>query len=140
MPSGIAPVVFTNPAGSVLANPGGYAEIHYSAGQPNIPDLQALLTALGQLLLQRGWHKVLLDGRQLQPLPEALKRWTQANWITPVIARPANLELATILPTDVFSRLGVQELQLGVANGNHNRNFSDTEAAHKYLSTLPGQL
>lgn len=122
------------------ANPGGYAEIRYSANKPNIPDLQALLTALGQLLLQRGWHKILLDGRQLQALPETVKQWTQANWIAPVIARPAELRLATLLPADVFGRLAVQELQLGVANSHRNRNFSDETAAHAYLSSLPDQL
>lgn len=139
-PTPSATTVFTNAAGALLAHPAGYAEVRYAANPLRIADLQPLLAQLGQLLLQRGWYRILLDVRQLKPLSEAVKQWTQANWLTPVIARPASLAQATLLPTDVFSRLGVQELQLGVSNGNRNRNFSDEAAAHAYLNDLPSQL
>ncbi|NML65515.1 hypothetical protein HHL22_09895 [Hymenobacter sp. RP-2-7] len=137
MPTSAATTVFTNAAGTLLAHPAGYAEVRYAPTPLRIADLQPLLTQLGQLLLQRGWYRILLDGRQLKPLSDAVKQWTQANWTAAGIARPAHLELATLLPTDVFSRLGVQELQLGTTNGNRSRNFSDEAAAHAYLTSLP---
>ena len=129
-------VVFANPAGTLLAHPAGYAEVRYQPGPPSIPDLEALLMQLGQLLLARSWHRALVDARQLRALPEATKAWARAHWTNPVIARPTGMVLATLLPTDVFGRLAVSELQLGAAADTNNRNFADSEAAHTYLSQL----
>lgn len=125
--------VFTNAVGTLEAHPQGYAIVRYHAVLVEIPALQELLTHLGQLLLRRGWHKVLVDSRALAVFRQDVKDWVRANWIAPVIARPPDLVLATLLPANVFTRLALMELQLGTSSGNQNRNFADEAAAHAYL-------
>jgi hypothetical protein len=125
--------IFSNAVGTLQVHPQGYAIVRYHPGTVEIPALQELLTRLGQLLLQRGWHKVLVDTRALTVFRPEVKEWTRANWIAPVIARPAHLVLATLLPNDVFGRLTMTELQLGSSSGNQNLNFADEAAAHAYL-------
>jgi hypothetical protein len=88
---------------------------------------------LGQLLLRRGWHKVLVDVRALTIFRQEVKDWARANWIAPVIERPPHLVLATLLPDNVFTRLAMTELQLGSTSGNQNTNFANEAAAHAYL-------
>jgi hypothetical protein len=140
MPTSTATVVYSNPAGTMLAHSAGYAEMRYEPGTLRIADLHDLLTRLGELLQQRGWHKVLLNGQHLTGMPDPVKQWAHANWLTPVIARPAELRQATLVPADVFGRLALQELQAGVGTSYHNRNFADEAAAHDYLSNLPVHL
>jgi hypothetical protein len=125
--------VFTNAVGTIEENPQGYAIVRYHPVTIEIPALQELLTHLGQLLLRRGWHKVLVDSRALSVFRQEVKDWARANWIAPVIARPPDLVLATLLPANVFTRLAMTELQLSAASGNVNLNFADEAAAQAYL-------
>ncbi|TVT43595.1 hypothetical protein FNT36_05785 [Hymenobacter setariae] len=127
--------VFTNAVGTIEAHPQGYAIVRYHPGMVEIPALQELLMHLGQLLLQRGWRKVLVDSRELTVFRQEVKDWTRANWIAPVIPRPHELVLATLLPNNVFGRLAMAELQLSAASGNLNLNFDDEAAAHAYLGS-----
>lgn len=126
-------IVFANAVGIIEEHPSGYAIVRYHPAAVEIPALQELLVHLGQLLLRHGWHKVLVDVRALGPLRQEVKDWSRANWIAPVIARPPNLLLATLLPANVFTRLAMTELQLGSTSGNENANFADEAAAHAYL-------
>jgi hypothetical protein len=134
MLSSIISTVFTNEVGTIEAHPQGYAIVRYNPVTVEILALQELLTHLGHLLLQRGWRKVLVDTQALTVLQQEVKDWARANWIAPVIARPPNLVLATLLPDNVFSRLAMTELQLGTSSGNQNLNFAEVAAAHAYLS------
>jgi hypothetical protein len=126
--------VFTNEVGTIEEHPQGYAIVRYHPVTIAIPALQELLTHLGQLLLRRGWHKVLVDSRALAVFRPEVKEWARANWIAPVITRPADLVLATLLPDNVFGRLAMTELQLGSTSGNQNLNFANEADAHAYLS------
>jgi len=133
MQPAITSTIFSNVVGTIEAHPQGYAIVRYRAGTVEIPALQELLTRLGQLLLQRGWRKVLVDTRALTVFKPEVKEWARANWIGPVIARPSQLVLATLLPNDVFGRLTMTELQLASGNSNQILNFTDEAAAHAYL-------
>jgi hypothetical protein len=134
IPMPTATTLFNNAAGTLEAHPQGYAIVRYHPGTVEIPALQELLTRLGQLLLQRGWRKVLVDTRALAVFRPEVKDWARANWIAPVIARPPELILATLLPDNVFGRLAMTELQLGSSSGNQNLNFANEADAHAYLS------
>ena len=127
------PIVFSNAVGTIEEHPSGYAIVRYHPVTVEIPTLQELLVHLGQLLLRRGWHKVLVDVRALTVFRQEVKDWARANWIAPVIARPPHLVLATLLPENVFTRLAMTELQLGSTSGNENANFATEAAAHAYL-------
>ncbi|MFD1874735.1 hypothetical protein [Hymenobacter bucti] len=133
MPAPVISTVFANAVGTLEAHPQGYAIVRYHAVTVEIPALHELLTHLGQLLLRRGWRKVLIDSRALAVFRQEVKDWVRANWIAPLIARPPDLVLATLLPANVFTRLALLELQLGSGNGNQNHNFADEAAAHAYL-------
>lgn len=125
--------VFSNAVGTIEEHPSGYAIVRYHPVMVEIPALQALLVHLGQLLLRRGWHKVLVDVRALTIFRQEVKDWARANWIAPVIPRPPHLVLATLLPENVFTRLAMTELQLGSTSGNQNANFASEADAHAYL-------
>ena len=124
---------FTNAVGTIEEHASGYAVVRYHPVMVEIPALRDLLEHLGQLLLRRGWHKVLVDVRTLTVFRQEVKDWARANWIAPVIARPPHLVLATLLPENVFTRLAMTELQLGSTSGNENANFATEAAAHAYL-------
>lgn len=124
---------FTNAVGTIEEHASGYAIVRYHPVTVEIPALRDLLEHLGQLLLRRGWHQVLVDVRALTVFRQEVKDWARANWIAPVIARPPHLVLATLLPENVFTRLAMTELQLGSTSGNENANFATEAAAHAYL-------
>ncbi|RZK55020.1 MAG: hypothetical protein EOO59_10920 [Hymenobacter sp.] len=137
MPSPAPTTVFTNAAGTLLTHPAGYAVVRYHAGTLQLPDLQALVTRLGELLLQHGWYKMLLDLRALPIISESIKDWTRTHWQQAGVPRPPVLAQATLLPANVFSRLAVSQLQLGGEGDIDIRNFPEEAAAHAYLVGLP---
>ena len=107
-------VVFSNAAGELVEHPAGYGLIRYRAGKRSEGDIAAMLTQAGALLLRRGWPNLLSDTRH--------------------IARPAHMRVAILLPLDVFARLAVGQVQVGVLLGNiQYKNFGDAAEAHAFL-------
>lgn len=137
MPLAAPTTIFTNAAGTLLAHPAGYTIVRYASGTLQVADLQALLTRLGDLLLQHNWYKLLVDLRSLPVISEAVKEWTRANWQHAGVRRPPVVVQATLLPANVFSRLAIAQLQLGADGDIETRNFPDEAAAHAYLLSLP---
>ena len=127
-------VVFSNAAGELVEHPAGYGLIRYRAGKRSEGDIAAMLTQAGALLLRRGWTALLSDTRQMAPLTEAEKAWVVAHWQGRQIARPAHVRVAILLPLDVFARLAVGQVQVGVLPGNiQYKNFGDAAEAHAFL-------
>ena len=137
MPLSTPTTIFTNAAGTLLAHPASYTIVRYAPGALQVPDLAALPTRLGELLLSHDWYKVLLALPALPVLSEAIKEWTRANRQQPGVPRPPRLAQATLLPANVFSRLAIAQLQLGADGDIEHRNFPDEAAAHAWLLALP---
>ncbi|MDQ2794286.1 MAG: hypothetical protein M3Y12_09815 [Bacteroidota bacterium] len=134
MPESVLPVIFSNAAGELCEHPAGYALIRYRAGKRLAGDLAGMLTQAGTLLLRRGWANLLSDTRQMGTLTEAEKAWVVAHWQGRQIARPAHVRVAMLMPLDVFSRLAVGQVQVGVLPGNiQYKNFGEAAEAHAFL-------
>ena len=125
--------LFTNAAGAVLAHPAGYAIVRYQNGPWQAADLAALLTHLGQLLLQRDWHYCLADASHMPTLSAESKAWLEKNWLGTSALRPQPLHMALVQPGEVFSRLAVAQMQAQNHGSTHYTYFSDEAAAHEYL-------
>lgn len=135
MPESVLSVVFSNVAGELVEHPAGYGLIRYRAGKRPEGDIAAMLTQAGALLLRRGWTNLLSDTRQMAPLTEAEKAWVVAHWQGRQIARPAHVRVAMLMPLDVFARLAVGQVQIGVLPGNiQYKNFGDAAEAHAFLT------
>lgn len=127
---------FESTAGLVLVHPAGrYAELRYRPGQRQPGDLSRLLTQLGRVLLQRGWHTFLADNRQMAPFTDAEKQWFVTHWLGGEAPRPTPLTGVVVLPENVFARLSFQELYLQATTVQY-RIFTDLPAAQACLATL----
>ena len=63
MPTTGHSIYFENAVGRITEDPNGYAFILYYDVPRQLAELRALLTHMGQLLLRRGWHRILVDMR-----------------------------------------------------------------------------
>ncbi|QKG57375.1 hypothetical protein GKZ68_12550 [Hymenobacter sp. BRD128] len=127
------PVYFQNAVARLLEHPHGYAVVEYQPGPRRLSDLQGLLAQLGNLLTQRGWHRVLGDQRRMQPFTPEESEWIRAHWLT----RGTTFHGAVLLPHDVFARLASSQLVLEAKAANLSyRLFDDLAAAEAWLAKL----
>ena len=118
----------------MLEHPAGYVVARYAAGKRPAGALAAILTQVGALLLRRGWQGLLSDTRLLAPITEDEKAWVSTYWQGAQIPRPEHVDVAIVLSNDVFVRLGMSQLQVGVQPGNiRYKNFGNPEEAHAFL-------
>lgn len=137
MPIPTSSPFFSNTAGTITPDPAGYAVLRYHAQHWKLPELAALYSQLTNLLLQHGWYRVLVDSRDLAFFPEEAKDWIRTSWLTGEATRLPRLLIATLLPSAVFSRLGISQMQLETVDVSHHRNFSDETSAQAFLLAQP---
>ena len=134
MPATSTPaIIFTNAAGAVLAHPSGYGILRYHGGPWQAPDLAALLTHFGTLLLNRNWHYCLADAREMPTLSAESKQWLEDHWLGNKALRPQPLYLALVQPAEVFARLAVAQMQALNQGTTRYTYFGDEAAAHAWL-------
>ncbi|WP_460502763.1 hypothetical protein [Hymenobacter agri] len=134
MPETTLTAVFANEAGELFEHPAGYALIRYQAGKRPAGAIAAMLTQAGALLLRRNWTSLLSDTRLMAPLTDEEKAWVVEHWQGRRVARPTHVRVATLLPLDVFARLAVGQIQVGVLPGNvQYKNFGEAAEAHSFL-------
>lgn len=126
-------VYFENAVGRITEHPEGYAFILYHDVPRQLGELRALLTHLGQLLLRRGWHRVLVDMHQIQPLTELEKAMLAKEWYGGRIARPERVCTAFRMAKDAVARLSVHEIQAEARKQNDSNAFITLEEARAYL-------
>ena len=100
LPFADLPLYFENAAGQVREHPDEYAVIYYHAGQRHLTDFVALLTQAGQLLLRRGWDRLLSDQQAMTPYTPAEETWLATYWAGHRVARPTQLWHAVVQPPD----------------------------------------
>lgn len=134
MPDSPPITYFQSEAGLLLPHAAGYAELRYLPGKRAPTALSALLTQLGQLLLERGWTKFLADNRQMAPLTVAEKEWFVSQWLGQRVPRPAPLLGVIVLPLDVFARLSFLEMYAQApATSIKYRTYTDLTEAQAYI-------
>jgi hypothetical protein len=136
MPTTGHSVYFENAVGRITEDPNGYAFVSYHDVPRQLSELRALLTHMGQLLLRRGWHRILVDMRQIKPLSEAEKILLTQEWYGGHIARPKQICTAFWMAEDVIARLSVHEMQIEARKQQNSSNaFSSLAEAREYLLT-----
>ena len=134
MPTTGHSVYFENAVGRITEDPHGYAFVHYHDVPRQLIELRALLTHLGQLLLRRNWHRVLIDMHQIKPLSEDEKAMLTAEWYSGKIARPQPLCTVFWMAKDVIARLSVHEMQIEARkHQNESTAFATLAEARAYL-------
>lgn len=125
---------FENAVGRVLEHPDGYALIQYYAGPRKMSLLQAFLTHTGQLLQQRGWHRLLSDHRVMTPFSPEESEWILGYWLTRQTEGGATIAGAGLLPAELFAQLPPAQTQQDSAlPGLIFRMFDDEAAAAAWL-------
>ncbi|UOQ69868.1 hypothetical protein [Hymenobacter volaticus] len=126
---------FENAIGRITEHPEGYAFVLYYNVPRQLNDLRALLMHLGQLLLRRGWHRILVDMYSIQPLTEPEKAMLAKEWYGGVIARPQRICTAFIMAKDAVTRLSIREIQIYARKQNDSNAFQSLDEARAYLIT-----
>ena len=134
MPTTGHSVYFENAVGRITEDPHGYAFVHYHPGLRSLGEFRALLIHLGQLLLRRQWHRVLVDMHAVAPLSEAEKTMLTTEWYGDGLARPPQLCTAFWMAQDVIARLSVHEMQAEARKQQNQSNaFASLDEARAYL-------
>lgn len=128
-------VYFENAIARITEHSEGYAFILYYDVPRQISDLRALLTHLGQLLLRRGWYRILVDMYSIQPLTEPEKAMLAKEWYGGGIARPQRMCTAFMMAKDAVTRLSIREIQIYARKQNDSHAFQSLEEARAYLLT-----
>ncbi|MGI4834951.1 MAG: hypothetical protein ACRYFK_15975 [Janthinobacterium lividum] len=132
MPLSAATLRLENAAGQVLTHPTGYVVLIYKPGPRTLPDLQALITRITELLRTYNWYRILGDQRLMAPLTTAQTEWLVHYW-----QQHGPLYAAVILAQDVFARLAASQLKQQISDtGITYRQFADEAAAVRWLGQI----
>ena len=98
------PVLFTNAAGQLTADPTGFVRMNWAATPRALVETQALLTHLAQALRQRGWDKVLANQNLMPSFSPAEQQWISQEWL-PHAVQSGYRYGAIVVSTDTYARL-----------------------------------
>jgi hypothetical protein len=131
-------IYFENPAGRVLEHPDGYVVIQYHPGPRDMFELQAFLQHTGQLMHQRGWHKLLSDHRVMTPFASEERAWILDYWLARQTDGGPSIVGAGIYPPEQVAQLPASQTQQAAQlPGITYRIFDAPEAAAAWLAQYP---
>ncbi|SFQ35204.1 hypothetical protein [Hymenobacter arizonensis] len=137
MLNSITSIYFQNAIGRIVEHPNGYAFVQYHRAKWDVALLRVLLVHLGELLLSRGWSRILVNLQFIEPLSNVEKEFLVAEWYSCKIPRPVSVVTAYVLADNVFARLAIHELQEVARKNNLSQSFGKLEEAEAYLAGLP---
>ena len=130
------PVLFTNPAGQLAADPAGFMRLSWSAGPRTLADTQALLTQLALALRQRGWGKVLADQTHMPPFSPTEQQWVAQEWL-PAAVHSGYRYGAIVVSGDTYARLATAYITTNVGGlPLRYRSFDSAAQATAWLATV----
>jgi hypothetical protein len=129
-------VSYQNAMGQITEHPDGYVLVHYYKSKWSIKELRALLERLGTILLLRGWQRILIDMRHIEPLTATEKAFLIEEWYSGKIARPTSLSTCYVLAENALARLSVHEMQEIARRQHRSFAFQSLEEAQAYVLTL----
>ena len=89
MASFAPPIHYENAMGTIVVHSDGYALVSYYKVKWDLTQLRVFLEKLGSVLLLRGWQRILVDMRQIEPLSATEKLFLIEEWYSRKIARPS---------------------------------------------------
>ena len=132
----LAPPVFCNAAGELVANPAGYAVLHLAPTIIEAPALAELLTHTGQLLLCQRWRGMLCNAQAIEGFDDASMTWLLRHWLTQCVAQPSQLFKAQVVPASPTAQAAFGRLrELSPVQARYAY-FAHEADAHAYLTAL----
>jgi hypothetical protein len=99
------PVLFTNPAGQLSADPAGFLRLDWLATPRTLADTQGLLNHASLALQQHGWSKVLGNQTQMLPFSPAEQQWVSQEWLPQAVQVGGYRYGAILVSPDTYARL-----------------------------------
>lgn len=128
-----SPILFTNPAGQLAADPAGFLRMTWLAAPRQLADTQGLLTAMAHALRQHGWGKVLADQTLMPPFSPAEQQWVQ-EWLPGAVHECGYRYGAIVVSTDTYARLATAFITTNVGGlPLRYRSFDEVAAATDWL-------
>ncbi|KUG09052.1 hypothetical protein [Solirubrum puertoriconensis] len=124
---------FENPVGRVFTHSEGYLRLEYKPGLRKLDELKALVHHLSNLYERAGYHRILVDQRQMREFTPAECTWVAEYWRKLAEGRPP-LYRATLPPTASLARLAAANLlALASTVALVNKSFDDESQAVTWL-------
>ncbi|RSK39570.1 STAS/SEC14 domain-containing protein [Hymenobacter perfusus] len=96
---------FENKAGRLLEDPAGFLRAHWSAQERDELTFRALFNHMVQALRRHGWHRILIDQRQMRAFSTAEQQWIVQQWLPRAATEGGYRFGAIVVSEDVFTRL-----------------------------------
>jgi hypothetical protein len=129
----VLPVLFSNLAGQLAADPAGFLRMDWSGAKRTLADTQGLLTYMAQALQQRGWGKVLANQTLMPPFSPAEQQWIQ-EWLPRAVHESGYRYGAIVVSTDTYARLATAFITTNVGGlPLRYRSFDDAAQATTWL-------
>ena len=132
-------LLFTNPAGRLLADPAGYLRAYWTTQPRALADTQALFTSMGAALRQRNWSKILVNQVAMRPFSPAEQQWVTQEWLPQAVQAQGYRYGAVVVSTDIFARLATSFITANVGGlPLRCRSFDQEAEALAWLGQQPG--
>ncbi|KUG08706.1 hypothetical protein [Solirubrum puertoriconensis] len=124
---------FENPVGRIYSYSEGFLRLEYKPGLRELEELKALVRHLRNLFEHSGYHKILVDQRQMREFTPRECTWIAEYWRHLAENRPP-LYRATLMPLSSLARLASANL-LAMAStiALINKSFEDEAKALGWL-------
>ena len=133
------PVLFTNSAGRLLADPAGFLRTCWAAEPRTLADTQALFSMMGEALWQRNWCKILVNQVAMQPFSPAEQQWVAQEWLPQAVVHDGYRYGAVVVSADLYARLATAFITTSVAGlPLRYRSFDQEDEAEAWLRQQPG--
>jgi hypothetical protein len=128
------PVLFTNAAGRLAADPAGFLRMSWSAGPRALADTQGLLTRMAEALRQYGWGKVLADQLLMPSFSPAEQQWISQEWLEFAVHACGYRYGAIVVSSDTYARLATAFITTNVGGlPLRYRSFDEVAQAADWL-------
>jgi len=125
---------FENQAGALLEDPAAFLRVSWSSAEREPLVFRSLFTHMVQALRRNGWHKILIDQRQMRTFSAKEQQWIAGQWLPLAVQEGGYRFGAIIVSQDVFTRLATAYVTTSVQGlPLIYRTFTDEEAAVAWL-------
>ncbi|KAA9333009.1 STAS/SEC14 domain-containing protein [Hymenobacter busanensis] len=121
-------IYFENAAGRLTEDPDGFLRAVWSPGYRRPGEAQALFTHMAQALRQRGWSRIFIDQRHMQPFSPAEQDWVATHWLPAAVRESGYRHGAVLVSPSVMVRLATAYITTQVQNLPLTYFSSETEA------------
>jgi hypothetical protein len=121
-------LLFSNPAGQLLADPAHFLRAHWGPQPRTLADTQALFTNMALALRQRGWGRILVNQVVMQPFSPAEQQWISQEWLPHAVQQDGYRAGAVVLSTDAYTRLATAYITTSVGGLPLRYRSFDSEA------------